>query len=190
MKKRLHFWMFSLVAVLTLVLAACGGQQAPAAPAAPAAPSGGGSSTGSSSGGSAASSGGGGGGVTLEIGIKGEELAFDKDTMEATAPEGETITVNFENTSTTQEHNWILLDHNDMDQASEFNDAAMAAVDTSYYPEDDDTLTEQVIAHIETLQAGESDSISFESPGPGEYLYVCTVPGHFAAGDHGVLTIN
>lgn len=189
MKHSVRFWMFSLVLVLTMALAACG-QQQPAAPR-PAAPAGGGSAGGGAAGGGDASGGSeASGGVTLEIGIKGEELAFDKDTMEATAPEGEEITIDFENTSQTQEHNFVLFSHNDMAQAETFNEEAMAAVDTSYYPEDNDELTSDVIVHIETLQPGENGSASFESPGPGEYLYICTVPGHFAAGDYGVLTIQ
>ncbi len=178
--KQVRFWVFSLFAILSLLLVACG-QQPASAPAAPAAPASGGSS-----GESSASS----GGVTLDIGIKGEELAFDKDTMETTAAEGEEVTVNFENTSATQEHNWILLKTSDMDEASAFNDVAMPNVDNSYYPEDGDEMLDMVIAYVETLQPGEAESVTFESPGPGEYIYLCTVAGHFAAGDHGVLTIN
>lgn len=183
MRKSVRFWMFSLLAVVALSLAACGGSSgAQLPPPKPAASS---SDSGSDSGGEAAPS-----GVVLELGIKGEELAFDTDTLEATVAEGEDLTIDFENTSQTQEHNLVLLDHNDMDQASEFNDAAMSAVDTSYYPEDDDELTSQVIAHIETKQPGETESITFAAPAPGDYLYICTVPGHFAAGDYGTLTVS
>ncbi len=185
MRKSVRFWVVSLFAIMSLALVACGGSSSsgPPMPAAPQAPASGAVDNGGDSGGDS-------GGVTLEIGIKGEELAFDTDTLEATAAEGEEITLEFENTSQTQEHNWILLDHNDMDQAEEYNDHATTFVDNAYYPEDDDDMNEQVIAHVETLQPGEADSVVFESPGPGEYLYICTVPGHFAAGDYGTLTIN
>ena len=37
-----------------------------------------------------------------------------------------------------------------------------------------------VIAHTKLLGPGESDSIVFTAPAPGEYEYVCTFPGHFA----------
>ncbi len=181
MLKNVRLLVVGLIAVLVLGIAACGAQQQTVPPAA--AP--------------AASSGGNGGGeeeeasgVTVEIGIKGEELAFDKKELSAEVAEGEDLTVDFTNTSQTQEHNFILLNHNDMDEAEAFNDTASAAVDTAYYPEDDEEITEQVIAHIETLQPGESDTVTFEAPEAGEYLYVCTVPGHFAAGDWGTLTIE
>lgn len=179
MKRSVRFWIFSLFAIMTLALAACGGQQAAPAPApkAPAASEGGDDSAAS-------------GGVTLEIGIKGEELAFDKDTMEATIAEGEDLSVHFTNTSQTQEHNWVLFNHNDMDKAETFNDSAMSAVDTSYFPEDEAELVSDVIAHITNQQPGEEETVTFPAPAAGEYLYICTVPGHFAAGDYGVLTIN
>lgn len=175
MKNSVRFWVFSLVVVLSLALAACGGQQS-AAPKAPAA-----------SGGAAAPA---ATGAKIDLGIKGEELAFDKDKIEVTAAKGEKITLKFTNTSQTQEHNFILLNHNDMAKATTFNDVAMAAVDTGYYPEDDAAATTDVIAHIPALKAGESKEITFDSPGPGSYIYLCAVAGHFAAGDHGVLTIK
>lgn len=182
MKRSVRFWIFSLFAIMTLALAACGQQAAPAPAPKPKAPA---ASEGGDSGGSAAS-----GGTTLELGIKGEELAFDKDALEATIAEGEDLSVHFTNTSQTQEHNWVLFNHNDMAKAETFNDSAMSAVDTSYFPEDDAELVGEVIAHITNKQPGEEETVTFPAPAPGEYLYICTVPGHFAAGDYGVLTIK
>jgi len=129
-------------------------------------------------------------GVTLEIGIQGEELAFDKKTMEATVARGAPVTVRFTNTSSTQEHNWVLLDHHDMDQASVFNDVAVAAgAENSYFPQEE-KYANDVLAHAENQQPGGSATVTFKAPSPGEYLYICTVPGHFVAGDWGTLTIT
>jgi azurin len=129
-------------------------------------------------------------GVTLEIGIQGEELAFDKKTMEATVARGAPVTVRFTNTSSTQEHNWVLLDHHDMDQASVFNDVAVAAgAENSYFPQEE-KYANDVLAHAENQQPGGSTTVTFKAPSPGEYLYICTVPGHFVAGDWGTLTIT
>ncbi len=175
-QSKVRFWGFSLLVILSLALVACGGQQA-AAPAPKPKPA--------SDSSSAAS-----GGVTIEIGIKGEELAFDTDTLEATIAEGEELNVEFENSSQTQEHNWILFEHNDMDLAEEFNDTAANAVDTKYIPEDEADLMDMVIAHSATLQPGENETVTFDAPAAGDYLYICTVPGHFAAGDYGTLTIS
>jgi uncharacterized cupredoxin-like copper-binding protein len=167
-----------------LILAACGGGGGGGgAPQAPAAPQGGG-------GGTSGDSGGGNGAVTLEIAQQGEELKFSKDQMSATAAEGEPMVINYHNSSQTQEHNYTLLNHADMDQASEFNDAAMAAVDTDYFPVDNEELMDTVIVRSDTLPPGERETLEFEAPAPGDYLYICTVPGHFAAGDYGTLTIS
>jgi serine/threonine protein kinase len=128
--------------------------------------------------------------VILEIGIKGEELAFDTDFLDATIAEGEKMAVEFQNSSQTQEHSWVLLNHDDLDQAGAFSDVAMRSVDTGYMPLNDPVLMDTVIAYSPTLQPGESNTITFSAPPPGEYLYICTVPGHFAAGDWGTLTIS
>ncbi len=128
--------------------------------------------------------------VTFEIGIKGEELAFDKKEITIEADTCQEVVVHFTNTSKTQEHNFILLNHNDMDMASEFNSVAMAAGDTEYYPEDDEDLTDTVLAHVENKQPGGEGEDTFAAPPPGEYLYICTVPGHFAAGDWGTLIVK
>jgi WD40 repeat protein/uncharacterized cupredoxin-like copper-binding protein/energy-coupling factor transporter ATP-binding protein EcfA2 len=126
----------------------------------------------------------------LHIAIKGEELAFDIDTLAATVAERQPVYLHFHNTSQTQEHTWILFNHHDMDKAEAFYDAAMSAVDTKYMPLDDDALMQQVIGYIPVLQPGESGEVTFTAPPPGEYLYICTVPGHFPAGDYGTLTIT
>jgi azurin len=173
--KSVRFWVFSLFAIMSLALVACGGQ--PAAAPAPKAKA-------------PASTGSGASGKTLELSIKGEELAFDKDALEATAKQGEDLSIHFKNTSQTQQHNWVLFNHNDKAKAEAFNEVAMSAVDTSYFPEDDAALTATVLAHITNKQPGEEETKTFPAPAPGDYLYICTVPGHFAAGDYGVLTIK
>ena len=41
-------------------------------------------------------------------------------------------------------------------------------------------LRDQVIAFSEMLGGGESATVEFRAPdAPGEYLYICTFPGHF-----------
>jgi len=131
-------------------------------------------------------------GVTLEIGVDGEQLLFDKDTMEATVAEGADLTIQFNNTSKTQEHNFILLNTDDMSEAEAFNQAATAAgSDLYYYPEDNEEMRDLVIGDTYIHNAAEeSGTMTVPAPPPGDYIYVCTIPGHFVAGMHGVLTIN
>lgn len=129
-------------------------------------------------------------GASLSLGIQGEELAFDTDTLEITIAEGATMTFKFSNTSMTQEHSWVLLNHNNLREAESFVNAAMSAVDTGYIPTSNTTLMNTVIVYIEPKQPGTSKTITFNAPAPGEYLYICTVPGHFMAGDYGILTVK
>jgi uncharacterized cupredoxin-like copper-binding protein len=48
------------------------------------------------------------------------------------------------------------------------------------------------MANTELLEAGANGetTINFTVSDAGEYIYVCTVPGHYAAGMHGVLTVE
>lgn len=143
------------------LLAACGGEEPTPAPApAPA------------SGGQA---------VTLEIGSKGEELLFDKDTL--SAPAGSKITLIFKNNSTALEHNWVLIKPGTNDQVA--NDGLAAGEAKGYLKENDPN----VIAHTRMVKAGESDTITFDAPAKGQYPYICTFPGHHVL-MKGILTIE
>ena len=51
---------------------------------------------------------------------------------------------------------------------------AISAAATDYVPADDPDM----VAHTKLLGGGESDTIEFEVPGPGEYPFLCSVPGH------------
>ena len=51
---------------------------------------------------------------------------------------------------------------------------AISAAATDYIPADDPDM----IAHSKLVGGGESDTIEFEVPGPGEYPFVCSFPGH------------
>lgn len=147
------------------VLAACGGGSA--------APAGG-----STSGGSAAQA------VTLDIGSKGDELAYDKTTLEA--PAGSKITLNFKNNSNPGAnllHNWVLVKPGTGDAVAADGIAAGEAAD--YLKANDD----RVIAHAKMVKGGESSSVTFDAPAAGEYPYVCTFPGH-AVLMKGTLTIK
>jgi azurin len=62
---------------------------------------------------------------------------------------------------------------------------AVTAADNGYVPADDPDL----IAHTKLLGGGESDTIEFEVPGPGEYPFLCSFPGH-AGMMKGVLVVK
>jgi azurin len=119
--------------------------------------------------------------VTLEIGSKGEELLFDKDTL--SAPAGSKITLTFKNNSTALQHNWVLIKPGTNEQVS--NDGLAAGEAKGYLKENDPN----VIAHTKMIKAGESDTITFDAPPKGQYPYICTFPGHHVL-MKGTLTIE
>lgn len=51
---------------------------------------------------------------------------------------------------------------------------AAGAVKSDYIPDD----KSKIVAHTKLLGGGESDTIEFELPGPGEYPFLCSFPGH------------
>ena len=119
--------------------------------------------------------------VTLDIGSKGEELLYDKDTLEA--PAGSKITLNFKNNSTALAHNWVLIKPGTNETVG--NDG-MAAGEANNYIKPNDP---NVIAHTNLVKPGQTATITFDAPPQGQYPYICTFPGHHVL-MKGVLTIK
>jgi azurin len=115
----------------------------------------------------------GGAAVTLDIGSKGDELAFDKTELQAAA--GSKITVNFKNNSNPAAnllHNWVLCKPGTA-EAVEADGIAAGEANNYLKPNDD-----RVIAHTKLNKGGETNSVTFDAPAAGAYPYVCTFPGH------------
>lgn len=113
-------------------------------------------------------------------------LRFSKEHL--TVKPGEKITVKLVNKSalpaSAMAHNWILLKPGA--DAKAFDRAAMTAPDNGYFPR---AKADEVIAHTALVAGGKSDSVTFTAPSKaGDYQYICTFPGHLAAGMKGVLT--
>ena len=72
-------------------------------------------------------------------------------------------------------HNWALITQ-DAEVATIGNAAAMEA-DNDYIPAD---MTDKIIVHTKMLGGGETDTIEFDAPAPGTYMFMCTFPGHYA----------
>ncbi len=126
------------------------------------------------------SSGGGGASGTLEVSTDGEGLAFKPAAL--TGKAGGQVTVNFKNTSTAQQHNWVLVNGGE-DVAATADEEAISAGAPDYLP------TTNVVGGTKMLQPGGAASITFTAPAAGKYMFICTFPGHFAAGMKGELTI-
>ncbi|MBA3848639.1 MAG: azurin [Opitutus sp.] len=83
-------------------------------------------------------------------------------------------------------HNWVLLKKGADGKA--VADAAVAAVATDYIPA---AYKDAIIAHTKMLGPKQTDEITFKAPTePGEYVFLCTFPAHYAAGMHGVLVVK
>lgn len=117
-----------------------------------------------------------------------DSLQFSVEKITATA--GEKITIKLVNNSSmpaaAMSHNWVLLKQSADVQA--FARAAMTAKANGYIPK---KMEDQVIAQTQMIAGGETDTITFTVPSePGKYVYICSFPGHFAAGMKGVLIVK
>ncbi len=83
-------------------------------------------------------------------------------------------------------HNWILLKKNADQQA--FINASALARDTGFIAP---AQKANVLASTTLIGAGEKAEVTFTAPKvAGPYPYVCSFPGHFAAGMKGTLTVK
>lgn len=88
--------------------------------------------------------------------------------------------------ATAMAHNFILLEP-DM-ETDDFVLESITAPDNEYIAPD---LEEFVIAATDLLAGGETDAIEFTVPEEvGEFDFVCSFPGHFAAGMAGQLVVE
>lgn len=128
--------------------------------------------------------GGGGGGAAgagpLAIGSDGENLAFDKTSVDAAAGD---IEIAFKNNSAAQQHNLVVVKGGD-DVAAKVDEAGIAAGPPNYVPEGDTN----VAGHTAMLNGGGSETIKVNLPA-GTYTYICTFPGHYPA-MKGVLNVK
>ena len=125
--------------------------------------------------------GGGGGGAAstdLNASVTGEALKFDQATLSAKA--GGPVKVTLKNGSTAQKHSWVLVKGGD-DVAAKVNTAADPTTGAV-------TVGGDVLATSKIVDPGGTDTVSFTAPAAGTYTFVCTVPGHYAAGMKGTFT--
>jgi azurin len=83
-------------------------------------------------------------------------------------------------------HNFVLLAAKT--DAMAFSTAAAMARATDFIPADKKA---QILASTKLAGAGETVEVTFDAPKvPGVYEFICTFPGHFAAGMKGTLTVK
>ena len=83
-------------------------------------------------------------------------------------------------------HNFVLLTA--AANAATFANAAVMASATGYIPA---ARKGEVLASTALAGAGETVEVTFRAPtAPGTYTFLCSFPGHFAAGMRGTLVIK
>lgn len=106
---------------------------------------------------------------------------------------GQKVVVTFKNIGTTPKfsmgHNFVLLDRSitTANIQSAFLDKASTEAANDYVPPG----AKEVLAHSKLLGPGETEVVTFNAPYiPGDYLYVCSFPGHYSQGTKGVMTVK
>jgi azurin len=83
-------------------------------------------------------------------------------------------------------HNFVLLKKGV--DAKKLVEACSSAADTDYIAT---SVTPQLLAYTRLIGPGETADATFTAPaGRGDYMFVCTFPGHFAVGMKGTLTVK
>ena len=103
-----------------------------------------------------------------------DQMLFDRSIIKVKAGESVTLTLNHTGKIAKEfmGHNFALIKEGvDID---DFALRAMTAKESDYIPEGDETY-----AYTKMLGGGESDRITFDSPKPGTYTFLCTFPGHY-----------
>lgn len=121
--------------------------------------------------------------------IKGTD-AMQYDVKRIEAQPGEQIEVQLTAVSSMSKqemaHNFVLLAKNAPIDALVM-EAAMAR-GTEYIPASKKAF---ILASTKLAGGGETVKVTFNAPKePGEYLYLCTFPGHYLAGMKGILVVK
>jgi azurin len=124
---------------------------------------------------------------TVEI-VGGDDMKFSVTSIPAKP--GETLRIRLTSKGTLPKiamaHNVVVLKAG-AKQIDFANAAAMAAA-TGYIPAD---MKDQVLAATTMAGPGETVEVTFKVPtAPGTYPYMCTFPGHFAAGMRGTIVVK
>jgi len=120
-----------------------------------------------------------------------DKMRYDVTAFDASP--GQKVSVTIKNIGTTPKfsmgHNFVLLDRiiNTGNIQSNFLDKASSEASHEYVPQG----AKEVLAHSKLLGPGETDVVTFNAPYiPGEYLYVCSFPGHYSQGTKGIMTVK
>ena len=103
-----------------------------------------------------------------------DQMKFDKKIIRVNSNQKVTLTLNHNGRfpAISMGHNFVLI-KKDVD-VDEYGLRAAGARDSDYIPEGNNE-----IAYTKMLGGGESDTITFDAPEPGKYVFICSFPGHY-----------
>ena len=120
-----------------------------------------------------------------------DKMRYDMTAFEVSP--GQKVSMTLKNIGTTPKfsmgHNLVVLDKQITEQniQAKFLDPASTEASHDYVPPGD----KNVIAHTKLLGPNETETITFTAPFvPGQYLYVCSFPGHYTQGTKGFMTVK
>ena len=124
---------------------------------------------------------------TVEL-TGGDDMKYSETTI--TAKPGETLRIKLVSKGTLPKaamaHNVVVLKPSA--KQIDFANAAAMARATDFIPPD---MKDQVLAATTLAGPGETVEVTFKVPtAPGSYPYLCTFPGHFAAGMRGTIVVK
>jgi len=124
---------------------------------------------------------------TVEL-TGGDDMKYSETTI--TAKPGETLRIKLVSKGTLPKvamaHNVVVLKAGA--KQIDFANAAAMARATDFIPPD---MKDQVLAATTLAGPGETVEVTFKVPtAPGSYPYLCTFPGHFAAGMRGTIVVK
>ena len=105
---------------------------------------------------------------------------------------GQKVVVTFKNIGTTPKfsmgHNFVMLDRAvNTNNVQTFLDKASTEAAHDYVPPD----AKEVLAHSKLLGPAETEVVTFNAPYiPGDYLYLCSFPGHYSQGTKGFMSVK
>ena len=103
-----------------------------------------------------------------------DQMKFDRKIIRVNSNEKVTLTLNHTGRFpvSSMGHNFVLL-KKDID-VNEYALRAAGTRNTEYIPDGGNELV-----YTRMLGGGESDTIIFDAPEPGTYIFICSFPGHY-----------
>ena len=103
-----------------------------------------------------------------------DQMKFDKKILRVSSNQQVVLTLNHNGRfpAISMGHNFVLL-KKDVD-VDAYALKAAGARNSEYIPEGDEEL-----AYTKMLGGGDSDTLTFNAPEPGTYVFICSFPGHY-----------